>query len=253
MQQYQPLFDQFIQLNQAHLTDNLVGIYLHGSLAMTGFNPLTSDIDLIVLTQHDFPIPTKHQLIHAIIQLEQQAPAKGLEISYIEAHYAQNFRHPTPYLLHYSITHKHNYQTDPTYLSANSTDSDLAAHFTILKNRGKTLFGRPIEQAFGTIPPTHYIDSIYNDIKDAPTQITQSPAYYTLNLCRVLAYLQQQTILSKTEAGVWALQNLPAHMHPSVHFALSAIQQPQNSPIPPSPETLQQFATSILKMIQKYQ
>ena len=31
----------------------------------------------------------------------------------------------------------------------NGTDSDLAAHFTIIRKRGKCLYGLPIEQACG--------------------------------------------------------------------------------------------------------
>jgi streptomycin 3"-adenylyltransferase len=249
MQSYQPLLDQFIQLNQAHLADNLVGIYLHGSLAMTGFNPLTSDIDLIVLTQQEIPLPTKHQLIKGIIQLEENAPAKGLEISYVLAQFAQNFVYPTPFLLHYSITHKHRYQTDPSYLCENDTDPDLAAHFTILTQRGKTLFGLPIKKAFAPIPPEHYRASIYNDIQDALTEITKSPTYYTLNLCRVLAYLQQQTILSKTEAGAWALQTLPSEFHPLIQSALDSSNN-QHTNNKQSPQSLQEFSQYMLKKIE---
>ncbi|MGG3622825.1 nucleotidyltransferase domain-containing protein [Bacillus gobiensis] len=34
---------------QNHLQSNLAGIYLHGSLAMNCFNPIHSDIDLLVI------------------------------------------------------------------------------------------------------------------------------------------------------------------------------------------------------------
>ena len=40
------VLDQAVDLFKEELGDNLVGIYLHGSLAMGRFNPDTSDIDL---------------------------------------------------------------------------------------------------------------------------------------------------------------------------------------------------------------
>ena len=42
----QGVLDQAVDLFKEELGDNLVGIYLHGSLAMGRFNPDTSDIDL---------------------------------------------------------------------------------------------------------------------------------------------------------------------------------------------------------------
>jgi len=37
---------------QMMLTDNLVGIYLHCSLALGSFNPDCSDLDLLVVSHH---------------------------------------------------------------------------------------------------------------------------------------------------------------------------------------------------------
>ncbi|GCE14995.1 hypothetical protein KTT_48540 [Tengunoibacter tsumagoiensis] len=37
---------------QTLLNDNLIGVYLHGSLAMNCFNPQHNDLDLLVLNQH---------------------------------------------------------------------------------------------------------------------------------------------------------------------------------------------------------
>ena len=50
---------------QAHiiLSDELVSIYLHGSLAMGCFNPEQSDIDLLVVTHQRMSIETKRQLM----------------------------------------------------------------------------------------------------------------------------------------------------------------------------------------------
>ena len=43
------LIDSFVEQSKEILKENLVGIYLHGSLAMGCFNPQKSDIDLIIV------------------------------------------------------------------------------------------------------------------------------------------------------------------------------------------------------------
>lgn len=42
---------QVIDEIQTVIKENSVGFYLHGSLALGGFNPLSSDIDLMVVTE----------------------------------------------------------------------------------------------------------------------------------------------------------------------------------------------------------
>ena len=73
------------------------------------------------------------------------------------------------------------------------TDKDLAAHFTIIKNRGRCLAGAPIDEVFGEVPGEDYLDSISGDIADAALDLPENMMYYTLNLTRVLAYKKEAT------------------------------------------------------------
>ena len=43
------LINSYVSHSKEILGENLVGIYLHGSLAMGCFNPQKSDIDLIIV------------------------------------------------------------------------------------------------------------------------------------------------------------------------------------------------------------
>jgi streptomycin 3"-adenylyltransferase len=89
------------------------------------------------------------------------------------------------------------------------TDVDLAAHFTNIRAHGKCLYGLPAAEVFGEVPPANYLDSIWNDICDAPDDIAENTMYITLNLPRVLAFQKENILLSKKEGGEWALKNLP--------------------------------------------
>ncbi|MGN7761522.1 nucleotidyltransferase domain-containing protein [Paenibacillus sp. 22594] len=47
----QALLDQVVAPFKEELKGNLLGIYLHGSLAMGCFNPLKSDVDFLVVVK----------------------------------------------------------------------------------------------------------------------------------------------------------------------------------------------------------
>ena len=44
------------------IKDDLIGIYIHGSLAMGGFNPNTSDIDILVVVDKAMTVEPKRKL-----------------------------------------------------------------------------------------------------------------------------------------------------------------------------------------------
>ncbi len=105
------------------------------------------------------------------------------------------------------------------------TDKDLAAHVTIIKNRGRCLAGAPIDEVFGDVPGEDYMDSISGDIADAALDLPENTMYYTLNLTRVLAYKKEGLILSKKEGGEWGLKNLSEEFHPLIRKALEEYSQ----------------------------
>lgn len=78
------------------------------------------------------------------------------------------------------------------------TDKDLAAHFKVIKSYGVVLYGANINDIFADVPGNDYIDSIWNDIREAGEDILENPVYIILNLCRVAAFLKDDLVLSKS-------------------------------------------------------
>lgn len=191
------------------LQDNLVGVYLHGSLAMGCFNPEYSDIDFLIVAGNKLDFETKRNIIDSIIRISKskKLPKKEVEFTIILKKYLDNFEYPTPFELHYSITHKEKYFNDPLYICGDKKDQDLAAHMTIVYVRGICLYGKPINEIFKPIAEEYYLKSIFYDIEDF---CTDDPIYRILNLCRVFYYLKEKVVSSKDEAGVWTLEKLPS-------------------------------------------
>ena len=221
-QQTESLIKGFAEDSKGILQDNLVGIYLHGSAVMGCFNPRRSDIDLIIVVDRPLSDPVKKAYMDMVVGYNALGPAKGIEMSIVLRAVCRPFVYPTPFELHFSSGHLEWYKKDPDdYIrKMNGEDKDLAAHFTIIINRGRCVYGASIEDVFAEVPGSDYMDSIRYDIEEAPENITVYPMYLTLNLARVLAYKEEGLVLSKKEGGEWALRNLPAEYHPLIRNAM---------------------------------
>lgn len=204
------------------LKENLVGIYIHGSLAFHCFRWNKSDIDFLVVIKQDLSLEEKMKMIQILLELEPLAPPKGFEMSVILEKYCQKFIYPTPFELHFSNYYLKNCRSnlEQYCMKMKGTDKDLAAHFTVIKEIGYTLCGTDINTVFKDVPRADYLDSIKCDIREAQHEIFDNPIYYILNLCRVCAYEKEKLILSKEQGGIWGLKKLPPVYTPVIEGAL---------------------------------
>ncbi|CEM63426.1 aminoglycoside adenylyltransferase domain-containing protein [Treponema phagedenis] len=216
------LLKDFVEHSKKILKDNLVGVYLHGSLVMECFNPEKSDIDLIVVINQPLLNSVKREYMDMVVKCNDLAPAKGIEMSIVLRGVCNPFAYPTPFELHFSSMHLKWYKDNPEeYIrKMNGEDIDLAAHFTILNKRGSCLYGAPIKSVFAEVPNSNYMDSICNDISDAKENIEKDTMYLVLNLARVLAYKEDGLILSKKECVEWAIKKLPKEYHKLIEDAM---------------------------------
>ncbi|WP_100333600.1 aminoglycoside adenylyltransferase domain-containing protein [Bacillus alkalisoli] len=202
------------------INDDFIGFYIHGSLAMGGFNPNSSDIDVLVITNKSLTVVTKRKL--AKFFLTYSNSPFPIEISFINKEQLIDWQHPCPFDFHYSEFWRERYENDlskNTYKFLNrdsNTDTDLAAHITITNHRGICVDGKPIEEVFPLIPRSDYLSSILSDFQECLKNIEADPIYSTLNLIRVFWYLKEGVISSKQEAGKWGLLTLPKEMSSTV-------------------------------------
>lgn len=203
--------EKFVRRSAEILKKKLTGIYLHGSAAMGCYQPEKSDLDLMVIIEGELTEAEKREYMEMVIALDAEGPAKGIEMSMVARDVCDPFVYPTPFILHWSRMHAEWYRKDSDdYIrKMNGTDGDLAAHFTVIRNRGIRLYGLPVSEVFGEVPEQDYLDSIRDDVTGAAEQIADHPMYYILNLARVLGYLKEKEVMSKKEGGEWGLKNLP--------------------------------------------
>ncbi len=101
--------DKFIAIFAEEVRKNLVGIYLHGSLAMGCFNPGKSDVDLLVVVKEKMEVSSLKRIASKILALREEM-TNGLECSVILDTHLKDFVYPTPFEFHYSDYHRDKYQ-----------------------------------------------------------------------------------------------------------------------------------------------
>jgi len=239
---------------RSRLDRNLVGVYLHGSLAMGCFNPAASDVDLLAVIKGDLIIDGQKAIVEELLKLSK-APTP-FEFILLRTSDLTPWRYPTPYLLHYSEDQRAQLQRELAdgswrhWNDAPKLDGDLAACITILHTRGICLYGEPVEAVFPVVPREDYLASILADLDRSRQHMEQQPASAVLNLCRTLAYVREGKILSKDEGGRWAMDKLPNPLLLPVRSAMQ-VYSGLYSEMYATPEQVKAFSDRISSEIEK--
>jgi len=254
------ILDEIINIFTTHLQDNLVGIYLHGSLVMGCFNPQSSDIDFLVICRTKLDIKTKKEIIKSILALyeSKHINKKGIEFSVVLQRYLKKFIYPTPYELHFLHSWKVKYEKNLIDLTKEEKDTDLAVHFGVVNELGATLYGQPILKVFPKTRSKYYIMSLIEDFEWSLGNVLKGPdsgkcavpTYAVLNFCRVLAYIKTKKIISKCEGGKWGLKNMPKEYKPVILEAMKEYTK-SNSSKKVDAKLLKQYANYISEEITK--
>ncbi len=193
------------------LGGSLVGMYLYGSLALGDFDPASSDIDFLVVTDGPLPPATVAGLsaMHARIAASGSPWAQRLEGSYFPA--AAIRRHDPANATHPSIGVDWGFGLHPHRVDWNVQRYSVREHGAIL---------------FGPLPET-LIDPIDADVLratmientgfwagqlDGPDpewlRSREYQAFAILTMCRILYTLAHGEVITKPVAAVWAQREL---------------------------------------------
>lgn len=238
---------------QRLLKENLLGVYLHGSLALGGFKPERSDIDLIVVTAQQIELEVKREIVELLLRISRFP--RPVEISFLVKQAIFPYQNPLPYDLHYSEKWRDKMQQavrDGGWRQWNATiqyDPDLAVHLTVLRQHGICLYGEPIAEALPQVPEQDFRAGIIDDLREAMGKRLNDPMYFVLNACRVEAYVREGQILSKDAGGEWGRAHLPEQFRVLIEQAL-ALYRGERPGRPAGRSALNDFATYIEAQLQ---
>lgn len=232
------------------LPDDLAAIYLHGSLALGGFNPARSDLDLLVVTHAALTAPQKTTLLGDL--LTASGSPHPIEISFVARPSLRVWRYPPEFELHFGESWRARFAPGlaaghpRVWAALPRTDPDLAAHFTVTAARGATLWGAPAREVLPAVPRGDYLASVAADLEAAFARIHAAPVYAILNACRTLAYLREGVILSKLEGGRWARRHTAPRWRGLITAALTAHRaDTREDGFSAEPQTLEAFVAAM--------
>ncbi|HEU4784139.1 MAG TPA: aminoglycoside adenylyltransferase domain-containing protein [Ktedonobacterales bacterium] len=211
-----PILALMLTSIQDVLDDQLVGLYLYGSLSSGDFDPASSDVDFLAVTREaiteNAPAFERLREMHRRIAASGLPFADHLEGSYIpqaawRRYDPANALHPTigkdwPFKLGYP-------------------DANWIIERAIVRERGVVLYGPPPETLIDPVSPEQLREATCQQLADVwqPRIDDQYdhwprpclfPAFVVLTLCRALYTLQHGAFCSKPVAAGWAAQTHPA-------------------------------------------
>jgi predicted nucleotidyltransferase len=207
------------------LDNQFVGMYLYGSLSSGDFNPETSDIDFLVVTDDTL----SDQKIAALESMHKRIWASGMKwASKLEGSYI-----PQEYIRR----HDANNPPCPTVIegkfSLDRHGSDWIIQRHIVREYGVVLAGPVPSSLIDPVSPDEIrnaILSILNEwwfpmLNDAAWLRQHGSNYHgfaVITMCRARHALEHGTIVSKPVAIQWARENLGEQWHPLIEQAIAS-------------------------------
>jgi predicted nucleotidyltransferase len=210
---------------QEILGNQFIGMYLYGSLASGDFNPETSDIDFLVVTDDSL----SEEKIAALESMHKQIWASGmkwaskLEGSYIpqkdiRRHDTNNPPCPTVNEGRFYVDHH---------------GSDWIIQRYIVREYGVVLAGPDPKTLIDPINPDEIRSAILGILHEwwfpmleDSTWLRQHGSNYhgfaVISMCRAFHGLHHGTIVSKPKAIQWAKENLDPRWHPLIEQAVAS-------------------------------
>jgi predicted nucleotidyltransferase len=206
------VLDIFITEVKAELVENLIGIYLVGSLASGDFD-LDSDIDFLVATNTELTETNQRHLQDIQIRVHEMDcyPAKHLEGSYISINDLNDWSTVGEKKLYY-------FDNGSTTFEQSVHDNNWHVRW-ILRERGIALMGQEPDTILQSIP----VDELFSEMKTSllenmkafeeainhPLNFWNSQfgqSFAVLTCCRILHTLHTGTVQSKKAGAKWAKQ-----------------------------------------------
>jgi streptomycin 3"-adenylyltransferase len=211
--------DELVAGLRALLGSALIGVYVHGSLALGCFNARRSDLDVIAVCSR--PTSKDERVLLADLLERVSAPPRPHELGDAPS------RRPLEF--HLLLTDDLRPWRFPPSFEAKSwsgrgllerrPDPDLAAHFDVLRASGITIVGPPPRDLFPPVPRADLERALRSDLTWTRTESRE--LYAILSPVRVWAAIATGEVHSKASGAHWALERLPPGLRATVAHALS--------------------------------
>ncbi len=179
----------------------LVGVYLHGSVALGDFTPSRSDLDVVAVASESLTDPERKQLGAELAPSALPCPATGLEFHAVAANTLAEVTDAPRFEVHIATDTRSGTERFVDGFG-HAGDADLVMHYAVLKTRGITLLGPPASELFPEVRRDRVLSALRDELEWGVGNASAS--YQVLNAARAWRFAETGEIASKTEGGAWA-------------------------------------------------
>jgi predicted nucleotidyltransferase len=202
--------DTFVDEITTELAENLIGIYLVGSLA-TGDFDLDSDVDFLVVVKNDLTETNVQNLQNIQVKMHDIDcyPAKHLEGSYISNNDLNDWNTVGVKELYY-------FDNGSTKIEKSVHDNNWHVRW-VLRECGITLFGQDPKTLLTPIPENELVEEmkaylsrnmkLFEESINGPLNFFNSifgQSFAVLTHCRIMHTIHIGSVQSKKEGALWA-------------------------------------------------
>ncbi|HVP06046.1 MAG TPA: aminoglycoside adenylyltransferase domain-containing protein [Dehalococcoidia bacterium] len=218
-----PLLDALLAGIRDALGENIVGVYLRGSLALGDFDPASSDVDLLVVTERPLSDAEFAALARLHDRIDQHAFNRRYEVSYIDRRSIRRFRPG-------ERTHPAICTDDPPFALTGHRHNWVLERWTV-REHGVTLMGPEPRTLIDPISPSEIRAAVREELAERDrhwhdgswprSEIAHRGAqtFEVHTVCRALHTLATGEVATKPQATAWARANLPAEWQPLLAWA----------------------------------
>ncbi|MGW5361370.1 aminoglycoside adenylyltransferase domain-containing protein [Actinopolymorpha pittospori] len=198
--------DQVADVLARTLGSDLVGVYFVGSVALGGYVPGESDIDITAVSRAALAVPQRQSVASAVIEASAACPARGLEFTVYRLEVAGS--PPT------GADFEVNANGGPRMPAAVHMDASAEPGFWYVLDRaiayrsGLAISGPPARRIFADVQRSTLLEAMYESMAWHRAH-EKATLYSVLNACRAWRFAAVDVLGSKLEGAAWARARWP--------------------------------------------
>jgi hypothetical protein len=198
--------DQVTEVLAGILGSDLVGVYFVGSVALGGYVPGQSDVDIAAVAQCPLTEAQKHRVASAIVEVSGLCPTRGVEFTL----YRREIASSLPKGADFEV----NANGGPRMPTAVHMDATTEPGFWYVLDRaiahrsGVVITGPPPRAVFAAVPRRILFEAMHQSIVWHRAH-EKATLYSVLNACREWRFVEEDVIGSKLEGAAWARARWP--------------------------------------------
>ena len=198
--------DEVTEVLGRTLGTELVGVYFVGSVALGGYVPGESDIDIAAVSSTALTDPHKRSVASAIVEASAACPARGLEFTLYRSEVAGS----PPAGADFEV----NANGGPRMPTTVHLDATSEPGFWYVLDRaiahrsGLAISGLPAREVFADVPRVTLLEAMYESMAWHRAH-EKATLYSVLNACRAWRFAAVDALGSKLEGAAWARARWP--------------------------------------------